>query len=213
MRDFINKLSGFVIVVWVLAYMFYLLDYGIKLYNGRSIELSENFLIMTFTLLFLLACFVSIKYAQRRIEICNERCERWYKIDLCWRAGVCELLRRCGKNKEGLSKEYLEEILQEWRFLIKDLAIDLDEQDWYIPITFKNERMETFVPTSALNVILHRDLFGEVFAPIKTRLRLLKELFAPEDFIECLSKLEKADQERILRGFFGDERVSIQDLK
>lgn len=213
MKDFIGKLFGFAIFVWILVYIFHLLDYGIKLYKGRSIEISENFLIMTFSLLFLLVCFVSIKYAKRCIQVSNEQCDQLYKIDICWRAGVCELLRRCNKNEDGVSKEYFEEILKKWRFLIKDLAIDLEEQDWYIPITFKNERMETFEPTSALNFILHRDLFGEVFAPVKTRLRLLKELFTPEEFIECLSKLEKADQERILRGFFGDERVSIQDLR
>ncbi|HIY44440.1 MAG TPA: hypothetical protein IAA23_05340 [Candidatus Helicobacter avistercoris] len=214
MKAFFSKLFGWAILIWIVGYLGYLIGYGIDLCKGREFELSGNFLIMTSSLLFLLFSLLSMKYAQRLSEECQSQCEEWYGIHICWRAGVCELLRKYeGKKEGGVSKEYLEEILREWERLISDLAINLQEQNWYIPIGFGNERRKTFEPTSSLKYILHRDLFGEVFASPKVRLRFLKELFPPKEFVEYLCKLEVAEQEKILERFFGDEKVSVEDLK
>lgn len=214
MKTFFTKLFGWAILIWIIGYLGYLIGYGIDLYKGRVFELSENFLIMTSSLFFLLFCVLSMKYAQRLSEECQNQCEKWYAIHICWRAGVCELLRKYeGKKEGGVSKEYLEGILREWERLINDLAIDLENQSWYIPLNIGNERRKTFVPTSSLKYVLHRDLFGEVFAPIKTRVRLLKEFFLLDEFVECLSNLKEEEQEKILIGFFGDEKVSLEDLR
>lgn len=214
MREFFKKLFAWAVLIWIFGYLCYLLGYGIDLYKGRNLEFSENFIIMTSTLLFLIFTALGLKYAEKSAEVCQRQCDDWYKINACWRAGVCDLLRECAdkRGEEGIDKEYLEMILNKWKVLTGRLAINLEEQKWYLPLTFMRVD-EDYAPTSALKYVLHRDLFGKVFAPVKIRMKFLREFFSIDEFVECLSKIEEEDQERILVGFFGDEAVCLDDLK
>lgn len=215
MKAFFSKLFGWAILIWIVGYLGYLIGYGIDLYKGREFELSENFLIMTSSLLFLLFSLLGMKYAQRYEAEAEAEREALYGIDIAWRASFCDILRDLGRveRSKGFDVKLLEIFFRKWRIYTEDIAIDLQEQNWYIPIGFGNERRKTFEPTSSLKYVLHRDLFGEVFASPKVRLRFLKELFPPKEFVEYLCKLEIAEQEKILERFFGDEKVSVEDLK